>query len=60
VLDAQIAWHWHTFDVTLAGDNLTNATANRFSLGNPLILASRQQTTPLRPRNVRLGVSVAW
>ncbi|QBM77604.1 TonB-dependent receptor [Sphingomonas sp. AAP5] len=60
VLDAQIAWHWHTFDVTLAGDNLTNATANRFSLGNPLILASRQQTTPLRPRNVRLGMSVAW
>ena len=60
VLDAQVAWHWRTFDVTLAGDNLTNSTANRFSLGNPLILASRQQTTPLRPRNVRLGVSVAW
>lgn len=60
VLDADLAWHWRKFDVTLAGDNLTNATANRFSLGNPLILASRQQTTPLRPRNIRLGVSVAW
>ncbi|WP_241659771.1 TonB-dependent receptor domain-containing protein [Sphingomonas glacialis] len=60
VLDAQVAWHWRKFDVTLAADNLANATANRFSLGNPLILASRQQTTPLRPRNVRLGVSVAW
>ncbi|WP_339468211.1 hypothetical protein, partial [Pseudomonas lurida] len=60
VLDAQIGWHWRNLDVSLTGDNLANATANRFALGNPTILATRQQTTPLRPRNVRLGVSIAW
>ena len=60
VIDAQVGWHWHNLDVTLSGDNLANANANRFALGNPTILATRQQTTPLRPRNVRLGVSVVF
>uniref|UniRef100_UPI0035C9FD4D TonB-dependent receptor domain-containing protein n=1 Tax=uncultured Sphingomonas sp. TaxID=158754 RepID=UPI0035C9FD4D len=60
VLDAQLGWHWRNLDVTLAGDNLANASANRFSLGNPTILSSRQQTTPLRPRNLRLGASIGW
>lgn len=59
-LDAQLGWRRHRFGVTLAGDNLADATANRFSLGNPTILAARQQTTPLRPRSVRLGFSVGW
>ncbi|WP_443025363.1 TonB-dependent receptor domain-containing protein [Sphingomonas sp. RB3P16] len=60
MLDAQLGWHWRNVDVTLSGDNLANASANRFALGNPTILASREQTTPLRPRNVRLGMSVGW
>jgi iron complex outermembrane receptor protein len=60
VLDAQLGWHWRNLDMTLAGDNLANVVGNRFALGNPTILASRQQTTPLRPRNVRLGMSVGW
>lgn len=60
VLDAQLGWHWRNLDVSLTGDNLADASANRFALGNPTILATRQQTTPLRPRNLRFGVSVAW
>lgn len=59
-LDSHVGWHWRNLDLTLSGDNLTNVRANRFSLGNPLILATRAQTTPLRPRNVRLGASVVW
>lgn len=47
-------------DVSLVVDNLTNRTANRFAFGNPFTLAMRDQTTPLRPVNVRLGVSAAW
>ena len=58
VVDAQLGWHWRNLDLSITGDNLANATANRFALGNPTILATRQQTTPLRPRNVRFGVSV--
>lgn len=60
VLDAQMGWHWRNLDVSVTGDNLANASANRFALGNPTILATRQQTTPLRPRNVRFGVAIAW
>lgn len=60
VLDAQLGWHWRNLDVSLSGDNLANARANRFALGNPTILSARQQTTPLRPRNVRLGFSIEW
>lgn len=60
VLDAQLGWHWRRLDFSLSGDNLANASANRFALGNPTILATRQQTTPLRPRNLRFGVTVGF
>ncbi len=60
VLDAQLGWHRRALAVTLAADNLTNVVGNRFSLGNPTILVARQQTTPLRPRSVRLGASVGF
>lgn len=59
-VDSHVGWRWRALDVTLSGDNLTNVRANRFALGNPLTLATRAQTTPLRPRNVRLGASVRW
>ncbi|MFA6124453.1 MAG: hypothetical protein WCS75_14950 [Sphingomonas sp.] len=52
--NAGLSYRW------LRGDNLADASANRFALGNPTILATRQQTTPLRPRNLRFGVSIAW
>lgn len=60
VVDAQFGWRWKGIALTVSGDNLANASANRFSLGNPTILATRQQTTPLRPRNVRVGVTIGF
>ena len=60
VIDAQLGWRWQGLDVSLSGDNLANASANRFALGNPTILATRQQTTPLPPRNVRLGFTIGF
>lgn len=60
VVDAQLGWHWRGLAIDLNGDNLANARANRFALGNPTILATRQQTTPLRPRTVRLGLTIGF
>ncbi|WP_354291302.1 TonB-dependent receptor [Sphingomonas sp. PvP055] len=57
---AHLGWRWRNVDMTLTGDNLTNVRGNRFALGNPLILATRSQTTPLRPRNLRIGASIVW
>jgi len=59
-LGASAGVRWRNLDLTLGLDNLTDATANRFSFGNPFGLAARNQVTPLRPRNVRIGVSAAW
>lgn len=47
-------------DISLVVDNLTNRAANRFAFGNPFTLASRDQTTPMRPVNARLGFAAAW
>lgn len=46
--------------IDLAVDNLTNSTASRFAYGNPFSLTYRDQTTPLRPRNARLGIGFGW
>lgn len=51
---------WRNVDVSLVLDNLTDQTANRFAFGNPFGLAARNQATPARPLNVRLGFSAAW
>jgi outer membrane receptor protein involved in Fe transport len=51
---------WRNIDFSLTANNLTNSSHNRFALGNPVLVARRDQTTPLRPRSVRVGVSVAW
>lgn len=51
---------WRNLDVTLGIDNLTDVRANRFAFGNPFELANRDQITPLRPRNLRLGLAAAW
>ena len=60
IASARLGWRHDRLDIALSGENLLNATANRFSLGNPTTLAARQQTTPLRPRSIRLGVSIGW
>ena len=51
---------WRDLDLTIGVDNLTDVAANRFAFGNPFGLAARDQITPLRPRNVRVGISAAW
>ncbi len=60
VLGLSGGWKTGRFDFSLVADNLANAKANRFALGNPFILATRDQTTPLRPLNVRAGIGVSW
>ncbi|NLS27766.1 hypothetical protein S2M10_27680 [Sphingomonas sp. S2M10] len=40
--------------------NLTDRRANQFAFGNPFSLSLRGQTTPLRPRNVRIGITTGW
>jgi outer membrane receptor protein involved in Fe transport len=44
------------FALSLDIDNLTDARSNRFSYGNPFTVGDGLQTTPLRPRTVRLGL----
>ena len=46
--------------IDFAIDNLTNSASNRFAYGNPFSLTYRDQTTPLRPRNARLGIGFGW
>ncbi|MDB5713288.1 MAG: TonB-dependent receptor [Sphingomonadales bacterium] len=43
--------------LSLSIDNLTNARANRFSFGNPFTFFRRDQTTPLQPLTVRVGMT---
>lgn len=57
---ASVALSWRVASLSISADNLTNRTANRFAFGNPFSLSSRDQVTPLRPRNLRIGLSVAW
>ena len=51
---------WPRFDLSLRIDNVADARANRFSYGNPFLLASGRQTTPLRPINATLSASYSW
>ena len=46
------------FSLTVA--NLTDRRANTFSFGNPFTLVARDQTTPIRPRNLRFGIATSW
>ncbi|HJQ16561.1 MAG TPA: TonB-dependent receptor [Allosphingosinicella sp.] len=40
--------------------NVTDSRGNRFSYGNPFIVAERRETTPLQPRTVRIGLDAAF
>ncbi|WCT73316.1 TonB-dependent receptor [Sphingomonas naphthae] len=40
--------------------NLLNERSNRFAIGNPFGVAARDQYTPQRPRNMRLGASASF
>ncbi|WBY08429.1 TonB-dependent receptor [Sphingomonas sp. 7/4-4] len=46
--------------VSLALTNLLDARGNRFALGSPFLIRDRDQTTPLRPRSIRLGFDLSF
>jgi len=48
------------FGLSLDVDNVGDARGNLFSFGNPFSVASGLQTTPLRPRTVRIGLDAAF
>jgi outer membrane receptor protein involved in Fe transport len=48
------------FGLSLDVDNVADARGNRFSFGNPFSVAGGRQTTPLRPRTVRIGFDAAF
>lgn len=60
LLGAAAGIDWRGARWSLSAENLGNVRGNRFSYGNPFTLAARDQITPLRPRNIRLGVSTRW
>lgn len=60
VADASAWWTQGRSTVTLSVDNALDDSGNRFASGNPLILSARDQTTPLRPVNARLGVKIGF
>lgn len=53
-------WTRRGVTTSLTIDNLTNSQGNRFASGNPLTFAARDQTTPLRPMNARVGVAFVF
>lgn len=53
--DAAIALRSDNWTISIEGSNLTNVQGNSFSFGNPFAVRDALQTTPLRPREVRLS-----
>ncbi|MBT2186963.1 TonB-dependent receptor [Sphingobium nicotianae] len=54
------SWQWRNLEASLLVDNLTNQADSQFAMGNPLTFGSREQTVPVRPRSIRLGLAVNW
>lgn len=48
------------FGVSIDVRNLGNVLGNRFAYGNPFSVAAGSQTTPLRPRTVRVGIDAKF
>ena len=59
-LSAAGMWRWRNLEATINLDNVTNEDANKFAMGNPLTFGGREQSVPLRPRNVRIGIGLRW
>ncbi|HEY1125139.1 MAG TPA: TonB-dependent receptor [Sphingobium sp.] len=57
---AAATWRWKNFEASLNIENIGNDTSSRFAMGNPLTFGFREQTVPLRPRNVRLALGARW
>lgn len=61
-LDASIStrFEWRSYALSLGITNIADARANRFALGNPFSTDPEGQTTPLRPRSIRLGLDTRF
>jgi iron complex outermembrane recepter protein len=51
---------WRDVGLSIDVDNIGNVRGNRFAFGNPFGLMAGNQITPLRPRNVRIGVDARF
>ncbi|MGN7997598.1 TonB-dependent receptor domain-containing protein [Sphingomonas sp. 22176] len=58
--DAFAAMRIGKAELSVTLNNLTDRRANQFAFGNPFSLSLRDQLTPLRPRNVRIGITTGW
>lgn len=58
--DAVAAARLGKAELSITLGNLTDRRANQFAYGNPFSLSLRDQVTPLRPRNVRIGITTGW
>jgi len=59
-LSAAATWRWRNLEATINVDNIVNERASKFAMGNPLTFGFREQTVPMRPRNVRIGLGMRW
>ena len=53
-------WSKGRVRLTTTIENVLDVKGDRFAGGNPFALAARNEYTPLRPRTIRLGGSIAW
>lgn len=58
--DAFAALHLGKAELSITLQNLADRRANQFAFGNPFSLSLRDQLTPLRPRNLRIGITTGW
>lgn len=56
-IDASLTLSRNGWALGLAGDNLTNSTADVFAFGNPYRVRAEPQRTPARPRTVGITLS---
>ena len=59
-LDLGFAVRRGSLSLALTVDNALNSRANRFALGNPLLLYRRDGHVPMRPRTIAVAAGVSW
>jgi len=57
---ATAAMAFGRIETSLTVDNLLDTRGNRFAIGNPFAIQPRDESTPLRPRTVRVGLSTSF
>lgn len=60
VLDLGLTVRRGPLSLALTVDNALNSRANRFALGNPLLLYRRDGHVPMRPRTIAVVAGVSW